>query len=62
MTVTVTLHGGETEKYMRFGDAYIKRSNGSLDVVRVGSTRSFSYPPGAWIDVEGDEKGRKSGH
>jgi hypothetical protein len=62
MTVTVTLHDGATENYMRFGDAYIKRSNGTLDVVRVGSKRSYSYPAGEWTDVEGDEKGRKNGH
>lgn len=62
MTVTVTLNDGETDEYMRFGDAYIKRGDGTLDVVRVGSSRSFSYPAGAWTDVEGTEKGRKNGH
>ena len=34
MTVTVTLQDGATDKYMRFGDAYIKQNDGTLDVVR----------------------------
>jgi hypothetical protein len=33
---TITLPDGATEKYMRFHDAYIKHSDGTLDVVRGG--------------------------
>ena len=29
MTVTVTLHDGDTDKYMRFGDTYIKHNDGT---------------------------------
>ena len=37
MTVTVTLQDGDTDKYMRFGDTYIKHNDGTLDVVRDGA-------------------------
>ena len=37
MTVTVTLPDGVTDKYMRFGDAYVKHDDGRLDVVRGGA-------------------------
>lgn len=37
MTVSVTLQDGATDKYMRFGDAYVKHNDGSLDVVRCGA-------------------------
>jgi hypothetical protein len=39
MTVTVTLPDGRTDKYMRFGDAYVKHHDGGLDVVRTGAKR-----------------------
>jgi hypothetical protein len=55
MTVAVTLTGGGTDKYMRFGDAYVKHHNGTLDVIRTGA-KPVSYPSGSWIDVVGDEK------
>jgi hypothetical protein len=32
MTVTVTLRDGGADKYMRFGDAYVKHNDGTLDV------------------------------
>jgi len=56
MTVTVTLQDGDTDKYMRFGDAYIKHSDGTLDVVRGGAKQPHSYAPGVWTNVKGDEK------
>jgi hypothetical protein len=55
MTVTVTLTGGGSDKYMRFGDAYVKHHDGTLDVIRTGAKR-ISYSPDAWTDVEGDQK------
>ncbi|MGV0606885.1 hypothetical protein [Mycolicibacterium sp. XJ1904] len=55
MTVTVTLPNGKADKYMRFGDAYIKHGDGTLDVVRGGATQSHRYAVGEWTDVEGDE-------
>ncbi|MBO0679125.1 hypothetical protein JRC04_16800 [Mycolicibacterium sp. S2-37] len=54
MTVTVTLAGGDTDKYMRFGDAYVKHDDGSLDVKRTGA-EAFTYAAGEWADVEGDQ-------
>jgi hypothetical protein len=62
MTVTVTLQGGGTDKYMRFGDAYVKHGNGTLDVIRTGVEGPHSYAPGEWTDVQGDEKRRKRSH
>jgi hypothetical protein len=59
VTVTVTLPDGATDKYMRFGDAYIKHSDGRLDVVRGGAREPYSYASGAWTDVEGNEKSWK---
>jgi hypothetical protein len=56
MTVTVTLRDGETDKYMRYGDAYLKHNDGTLDVIRDGSKEPYSYPPGVWTDVKGNEK------
>jgi hypothetical protein len=56
MTVTVTLRDGDTDKYMRFGDAYVKHNDGTLDVLRTGAKRPYSYAPGVWTDVEGDQK------
>ena len=61
MTVTVTLPDGGSDKYMRFGDAYVKRHDGSLDVVRGGAKRPHSYASGEWTDVAGDEKTWKQG-
>jgi uncharacterized protein YaiE (UPF0345 family) len=60
MTVTVTLRTGETDDYMRFGDSYVKRNDGTLDVVRNGAKEWHSYASGDWVDVEGDERKRKS--
>lgn len=59
MTVTVTLNDGATDKYMRFGDAFIKRDDGTLVVVRDGSSEPHRYAPGTWTDVRGDEKQSK---
>lgn len=58
MTVLVTLPGGSTDKYLRFGDAYVKRGDGALDVHRRG-TETLTYAAGEWTDVEGDQ--RRSG-
>ena len=54
MTVTVTLPGGGTDQYMRFGDAYVRHNDGTLDVIRGGAKRP--YTSGEWTDVEGDQK------
>jgi len=54
MTVRVILPGGDADKYMRFGDAYVKRNDGTLDVTRTGAA-SLTYAVGEWADVEGDE-------
>jgi hypothetical protein len=59
MTVTVTLQDGDTDKYMRFGDTYIKHNDGTLDVVRDGAKEPHSYAPGVWTNVKGDEKSLK---
>ena len=59
MTVTVTLQDGDTDKYMRFGDTYIKHNDGTLDVVRDGAKEPHSYALGVWTDVQGDEKSLK---
>ncbi len=59
MTVTVTLPDGAVDKYMRFGDTYVKHIDGRLDVVRAGTTQAHTYASGDWTDVEGDEKGWK---
>jgi hypothetical protein len=61
MTVTVTLPDGATDKFMRFGDAYVKHHDGSLDVVRGGAKQPHSYASGEWTDVKGDEKRWKKG-
>jgi hypothetical protein len=61
MTVTVTLPGGGTDEYMRFGDAYVQHTDGRLDVVRTGAKVPYSYASGEWTDVEGDQsKWKKS--
>ncbi|SPM42886.1 uncharacterized protein RMCN_1661 [Mycobacterium numidiamassiliense] len=56
MTVTVTRRGGATDKYLRFGDSYVKNNDGTLDVVHSGATRPYRYAPGEWTEVQGDEK------
>jgi len=56
MTVKVTLPDAATDNYMRFGDAYVKQHDGTLDIIRIGAKRPYSYAPGAWTDVEGDQK------
>lgn len=56
MTVTVTLPDGATDSYMRFGDVYVKHNDGTLDVIRAGAKRPYSYAAGVWTDVHGDEK------
>jgi len=61
MTVTVMLAAGGTVKYTRFGDRYVRRNDGTLDVFRGGAKRSQNYALGQWIDVEGDEKSWKHG-
>lgn len=40
MTVTVTLRDGDADKYMRFGDTYLKYDDGTLDVIREEDTGS----------------------
>jgi hypothetical protein len=47
---------------MRFGDAYLKHSDGTLDVIRTGAKRPYSYAPGEWTEVQGDEKRWKRSH
>jgi hypothetical protein len=59
VTVTVTLNDGVTDKYMRFGDAYVKHNDGTLDVIRTGAKQPHSYASGVWTDVEGDQKHAK---
>ena len=61
MTVTVTLPDGGTDKYMRFGDTYVQHDNGTLDVIRGGSKQAYHYAPGAWTEVDGDQKAWKTG-
>lgn len=56
MTVTVTLRDGAIDKYMRFGDVYVKHNDGRLDVFRGGAKRPYSYAPGVWADVLGDQR------
>ncbi|MCX2932847.1 hypothetical protein ORI20_21470 [Mycobacterium sp. CVI_P3] len=59
MTVTVRLPDGGSVQYMRFGDAYVKHNDGTLDVVRIGVKGQHRYVSGQWTEVEGDEKGWK---
>lgn len=56
MTVMVTCRDGRVDKYMRFGDEFVKYDDGSLDVVRGGSRHPHSYAAGEWTAVDGDEK------
>jgi hypothetical protein len=62
MTVTVTLQDCATDRYMRFGDEYVKHNDGTLDVIRDGAKRPYNYAPGAWADVKGNEKRLKRSH
>ena len=59
MTVSVTRRDGGTDKYMRFGDAYITNNDGTLHVFRGGAGKPYSYASGEWSDVEGDQKRSK---
>jgi hypothetical protein len=43
---------------MRFGDAYVRHNDGTLDVIRGGAKRPYSYTSGEWTDVDGDQKKR----
>jgi hypothetical protein len=61
MTVTVMCPDGSTDKYMRFGDTYVKHNDGRLDIIRGGAKQAYSYASGEWTDVEGDEKPWKTG-
>jgi hypothetical protein len=61
VTVTVTLPDGTADKYMRFGDVYVKHHDGSLHVLRGGAKQPYSYAKGAWTDVDGDQKDWKKG-
>ncbi|WP_197383505.1 hypothetical protein [Mycolicibacterium mengxianglii] len=54
--MNVTRVDGGTDEYARYGDAYVKHSDGTLDVVRTGSRVPHSYHQGEWIDVDGDER------
>ena len=56
MTVTVSLADGGTDKYMRFGDSYIERKDGTLCVRRGGTKHAYRYEPGAWTHVDGNHK------
>lgn len=59
MTVIVTLREGGIDKYLRSGDKFVKHNDGTLNVVRGGAKQPYSYPPGAWTEVTGDEKSRR---
>jgi hypothetical protein len=61
MTVVITLTGGGTVRYSRYGDAYVKCNDGTLDVFRGGAKRSQNYAAGQWAGVTGDEKDSKKG-
>ena len=43
MTVSATLSDGRTDNYMRFGDAYVKHHDGTLDVLRSGAKQPHRY-------------------
>jgi hypothetical protein len=59
MTVKVTLRSGGSDKYMRFGDVYVRHNDCTLDVFRVGAKQAYSYASGEWTDVDGDRKSIK---
>jgi hypothetical protein len=52
LTVKVTMRDGATDEYMRFGAAYVKHNDGTLDVIRTGAKQPYSYATGVWADVE----------
>jgi len=60
VTVIVTLPDGGTDNFMRFGDAYVKHHDGSLDVVRTGVKQPHRYSSQEWTEVEGDQKKSKN--
>ena len=60
MTVRVTRKDGVTDEFARFGDCYIKRADGSLDIMRTGAGQFESYAAGGWADVSGDEHRTKT--
>ncbi|CAJ1582523.1 hypothetical protein [[Mycobacterium] wendilense] len=59
MTVSVTRTDGSVDNYMRSGDAYVKAADGSLDIVRTGSKKPFSYGADQWSEVHGDQRRTK---
>lgn len=61
MTVKVMLPSGGVDEYMRFGDAYAEHADGSLDVIRTGAKKPYSYAAGEWTEVRGDERRWKKG-
>ena len=61
MTVTVTLPDGVTDKYMRFGDAYVKHDDGRLDVVRGGAKTASPLRVGGVDRRRGRRKGLEDG-
>lgn len=52
----VTLPGGGTNEYLRYGDSFHKLADGSLEVIRTGVKEHLRYAAGSWADVEGDER------
>ncbi|EJZ08008.1 hypothetical protein [Mycolicibacterium vaccae] len=56
MTVHVTRDDGVTDDFARFGDRYIRHTDGSLEVIRAGTMQAKTYQAGRWSDVSGDEK------
>ncbi|BBY28182.1 hypothetical protein [Mycolicibacterium sediminis] len=52
----VTLTGGGTNEYLRYGDTYHELPDGSLDVIRTGVKEHINYAAGSWVGVEGDER------
>lgn len=61
MTVQVTRNDGVTDEFSRFGDRYIKHTDGSLEVVRAGTMQAATYLAGHWTEVVGDEKRKPHG-
>ncbi|BBX83701.1 hypothetical protein [Mycolicibacterium aubagnense] len=62
MTVHVTRDGGAIDEFDRFADRYIKHTDGSLEIVRLGSAQTNKYGAGCWVDVTGDEKHTRRAH
>jgi len=61
MTVKVTLPGGTTHEYMRFGDSYVEHRDGTLEVIRRGNKHPRTYAAGEWAKVHGDQNHRWRG-